>query len=334
MTKHSQTLQPHLHGHTVVSALDTVRTEREAVQALEDALSAPPLRDAFCRLVANVMEARGRMVVTGVGKSGLVARKIASTLRSTGTPATFLHAGEASHGDLGMIEAGDVVLALSRSGETGELAEIVARCRFLGTTLAVATCAPASTAGRAADICLPLPAVREACPNQLAPTASTIVQAVLGDALAIALMRERGFGDSDFHRLHPGGQLGARLATVGQLMGSGEQVPVVPGRATLLEATVEMSRKRYGCTAVVDEAGWLIGVFTDGDLRRSFASGQMDRPVIEHMTPNPLSISADTRAAEALRTMNEHAVSVLFVCDAGALIGVIHFHDVVRAGIV
>lgn len=314
------------------SARDTVRIEREALVALEAALAEEPLCGAFGRTFDALLAMRGRVIATGIGKSGLVARKIAATLMSTGTPAAYLHPGEASHGDLGMITPADVVLAMSWSGETPELAEIIHHARRLGVVLVVATSRANSAAGRAADICLPLPAVKEACPHQLAPTASTTVQAALGDALAVALIQRRGFGVGDFHRLHPGGRLGARLSTVEQLMGTGDAAPVIGEHATLMEATVEMSRKRYGCTAVVDDAGRLVGIFTDGDLRRSFSTGAVDAPIRRHMTPQPLSVPPQTLSSDALRIMNEHAVSTLFVCDGPMLLGVVHLHDVLRVG--
>jgi arabinose-5-phosphate isomerase len=317
----------------IASARETIRIEREALGKLEAALGKMPLREAFGRAFEAILAVRGRVIVTGIGKSGLVARKIAATLMSTGTPSAYLHPGDANHGDLGMITPDDVVLAVSWSGETAELAEIVQHSGRLGVPLIVATANADSAAGRAADICLALPMVREACPNQLAPTASTTVQAALGDALAVALIDHRGFGVGDFHRLHPGGRLGAKLATVAQLMGTDEAVPIIHQGATLMEATVEMSRKRYGCTAVVDDAGRLVGVFTDGDLRRSFAAGHNDAAVGEHMTPRPLTIAPTTLSSEALRIMNANAVSALFVCEGAALLGVIHVHDVLRAGV-
>ena len=314
------------------AARDTVRIEREALTTLEIALEQSPLRDAFGNAFDAILAMRGRVIATGIGKSGLVARKIAATLMSTGTPAAYLHPGDANHGDLGMITPGDVVLAITWSGETAELAEIVHHCKRLNVTLIVATSNPGSAAGRAADVCLAMPIVQEACPNQLAPTASTTVQAALGDALAVALIGRRGFDAGDFHRLHPGGRLGAKLATVEQLMGKGAAAPVIVEHATLLEATVEMSRKRYGCTAVVDDDGRLVGIFTDGDLRRSFAAGQMDSCVSHHMTLRPLSVAPRTLLSDALRIMNDHAVTTLFVCEGTKLLGIIHLHDVLRAG--
>lgn len=315
----------------LASALETVRIEQRALAALELALGRTPLRDGFGRALDLIVAARGRVIATGIGKSGIIARKTASTMMSMGTPAAFLHPGEASHGDLGMVTSGDVVLAFSWSGETVELAEVTGYARMIGAALIVATSCPDGSVARVADACLALPPVEEACPHQLAPTASTTMQAALGDALAIALARRRGFTRTDFRRLHPAGRLGTKRVSVGELMGVGDATPVVSAQATLMEATVEMSRKRYGCTAVVDGAGDLIGVFTDGDLRRSFAAGRVDSAVAEHMTPRPLSVPPHTLAADALRIMNDNAVSALFVCEGARLLGVVHVHDVVRA---
>ena len=315
------------------SALKTVRIEQDALSTLALSLRQPELRDSFLKAIGAISTTKGRLIVTGMGKSGIVARKIAATMTSTGTPSLFIHPGEASHGDLGMITPNDIVLALTWSGETTELGDIIAFCRRFGATLIVVTSRADSSAGRAADICMTLPQVREACPNQLAPTSSTTLQTVLGDALAVALIEERGFSKSDFLRLHPGGRLGAQLTTVGQLMGTDDEIPVVKAGATLMDATVEMSRKRYGCTAVVDEAGMLIGAFTDGDLRRSFATNHIGEEISVHMTSNPLSVSPSTLSSEALRVMNDNAVSVLFVCENARLVGAIHIHDVLRAGV-
>jgi arabinose-5-phosphate isomerase len=317
----------------LLSALRTTRIEMDALQSLSEALRVAPLHDSFLETVAILSKLSGRLIVTGVGKSGLVGRKIAATMASTGTPALFLHSSEASHGDLGMISAGDVVLALSWSGETAELGAIITYCRRFGVTLIVATANPESTAGRAADVCLALPKVREACPNELAPTSSTVVQAVLGDALAVALTEQRGFSRSDFFIFHPGGRLGAQLTTVVQLMAASSEVPKVRLGATLLDATMEMSRKRYGCTAVVDHQDRLVGVFTDGDLRRSFASERLGDDIGEHMTPTPITVTPDTLTSDALRILNDNAVSVLFVCEDSRPVGVIHLHDILRAGV-
>ncbi len=317
----------------LLSALNTVRIEQDALSTLALALRQPELRDAFLQAIAAIDATSGRLIVTGMGKSGIVARKIAATMTSTGTPSLYIHPGEASHGDLGMITPEDVVLALTWSGETTELGDIIAFCRRFGAKLIVVTSRADSSAGRAADICLALPQVREACPNQLAPTSSTTVQAVLGDALAVALIEERGFSRSDFLKFHPGGRLGAQLVTVGQLMGTNDEIPVVQADATLMDATVEMSRKRYGSTAVIDRAGNLIGAFTDGDLRRSFATNHLDEAISAHMTLNPLAVAPSMLSSDALRIMNDNAVSVLFVCEGKRLVGALHIHDVLRAGV-
>jgi arabinose-5-phosphate isomerase len=317
----------------LLAALRTTRIEMDALEALSSALRNGPLQQGFLEAVASIAASPGRLIVTGMGKSGLVARKVAATMTSTGTPSLFLHPSEASHGDLGMIGRDDIVFAISWSGETTELSDIIAYCGRFGVKLIVATSKADSTAARAADICLALPQVREACPNELAPTSSTTVQAVLGDALAVALIERRGFTRSDFLKFHPGGQLGAQLLTVRQLMGTGDDIPVVKAGATLLDATVEMSQKRYGCTAVVDDHGFLVGAFTDGDMRRSFASNHLNDAISHHMTLSPLTVSADTLSTHALKIMNDHAVTVLFVCKDSVLEGVVHLHEILRAGV-
>jgi arabinose-5-phosphate isomerase len=317
----------------LVSALNTVRIEQDALTTLALALRQPELRDAFLKAIAAINGTKGRLIVTGMGKSGIIARKIAATMTSTGTPSLYIHPGEASHGDLGMITPEDIVLALTWSGETPELGDIISFCRRFGAKLIVVTSRCDSSAGRAANICLTLPQVREACPNQLAPTSSTTVQTVLGDALAVALIEERGFTRSDFLKFHPGGRLGAQLMTVGQLMGTNDEIPVVAAHASLMDATIEMSRKRYGSTAVVNDAGELIGAFTDGDLRRSFATNHLEEAISVHMSPNPLTVAPSTLSSDALRIMNDNAVSVLFVCENKRLVGAIHIHDVLRAGV-
>ena len=317
----------------LLSALRTTQIEIDALHAFAEALRANPLRAAFLDAVATLDALSGRLIVTGMGKSGLVGRKIAATMSSTGTPSLFLHSSEASHGDLGMIGLDDIVMAVTWSGETTELGDVIDYCRRFGVKLIVATAHADSTAGRAADICLVLPQVREACPNQLAPTSSTTVQAVLGDALAVALIERRGFSRSDFMTFHPGGRLGARLTTVAQLMARDDDVPKVQTGATLLDATIEMSRKRFGCTAVIDDDGHLVGAFTDGDLRRVFASKNIGDDIREHMTATPISVPPDTLTSDALRILNDSAVSALFVCKGRQLVGVIHLHDILRAGV-
>lgn len=315
------------------SALKTLDIELQAIETLRTAVQAPELGRTIDQAIQAIAGTSGRVIVTGMGKSGYIARKIAATMRSTGTSALYLHPGEASHGDLGVITGTDVVLAITWSGETNELNDIFHYCHHYGVKLIVATSNADSTAGRAADICLVLPQVREACPHELAPTSSTTLQLVLGDVLAVALIEARGFTPSDFHAFHPGGSLGAQLASVRKIMGTGDAVPRVHSDAPLTSATIEMSRKRYGCTAVVDDQGMLVGAFTDGDLRRCLSSHDLTESIGLHMSINPVAISPDTLLAEALRIMNENAILVLFVVEGGKLVGIVHMHDIVRAGL-
>ncbi|MEJ2409012.1 MAG: KpsF/GutQ family sugar-phosphate isomerase [Novosphingobium sp.] len=320
-------------GPYTASALKTIDIELQALEALRSSMLTPELRWSIDSAIQAMAFTRGRVIVSGMGKSGHIGRKIAATLRSTGTPALFLHPGEASHGDLGLITEDDVVLAITWSGETSELTDIFHYCRRFGVKLIVATARPESTAGRAADICLQLPQVREACPHELAPTSSTTLQLVLGDALAVALIEARGFTPSDFHVFHPGGKLGAQLSTVAEVMGTGEAIPQVYRDATLVNATIEMSRKRYGCTAVVDAQGLLVGAFTDGDLRRCITIHDLNDEIGLHMSPNPVAVSPNVLSSEALQIMNANAVSVLFVVEDGRLTGIVHMHDIVRTGV-
>lgn len=316
------------------SALKTIETEIQALEALKGVMDASAFSHSLDRAIDAMTRTEGRVIVSGMGKSGLIGRKIAATLRSTGTPAFFLHPGEASHGDLGLITERDLVFAITWSGETSELNDIFQYCNRFGITLIVATAAADSTAGRAADICLSLPQVREACPNELAPTSSTTLQLVLGDVLAVALIEARGFSPSDFRIFHPGGKLGAQLMAVDQIMGTGDAVPKVRHDAPISIATVEMSRKRYGATAVVDADDKLVGVFTDGDLRRCIAVHDLQDQIGQHMSPNPVTVPSGTLCSEALRIMNENAVSVIFVVAGDKLMGAVHMHDIVRAGVV
>lgn len=315
------------------SPLRTIDIEIQALQAMKSAILSLGLGDSINRAVQEISASSGRVIVTGMGKSGHIGRKIAATLRSTGTPAVFLHPGEASHGDMGLIAPEDVVFAITWSGETSELSDIFHYCRVSGVKLIVATSHRDSTACRAADVCLLLPVVREACPLELAPTSSSTLQLVLGDVLAVALIEARGFTPSEFRNFHPGGSLGARLNTVGDLMGTGDTIPKVDTETTPMAAALEMSGKRYGCTAVVDESGKLVGAFTDGDLRRCLATNKLDGTIALHMTPNPISVTPDLLATDALQLMNENAVTALFVEDEGQLVGIVHMHDIIGTGV-
>jgi arabinose-5-phosphate isomerase len=295
---------------------------------------AATLGGSFATAVDLCAAARGRIIVSGVGKSGHVAHKIAATLASTGTPAQFVHAGEASHGDLGMIGAEDAILALSNSGETTEFADIIAYSRRFGIPLIAVTSGARSTLAVAADAVLLLPPAPEACPMGLAPTTSTTVMMALGDALAIALLERRGFSTADFRLFHPGGMLGRRLLRVLDIMHVGDAVPLVPPAARMSEAVLTMSAKSFGCVGVTDAEGRLVGIVTDGDLRRHMDDSLLSRAVEEIMHVSPKTIGSAALAAEALGLMNRTAITSLFVVDDGGIaIGFLHMHDCLRAGV-
>ena len=318
----------------VETARRTLLTASQGIDALETQFSDRDFAAIFLRLVGVIMNVRGRVIVTGMGKSGIVARKLTATLTSTGTPAIFMHPADAGHGDLGMVTPDDVVLMLSYSGESNELGPIIQYCKRFGIPLLGLTARSESTVATASDVCVLLPAVREACPNELAPTTSTTVQMAFGDALAIALMEMRGFSADDFYKFHPNGSLGAQLLKVRELMAKGDAVPRVREDSSLLDATMEMTRGRLGGTAVLNQDGELIGAFTDGDLRRTVTDTQhLNEAVGRYMTPTPLTVGSDDLASEALRLMHLHNVTLLFVCDGGQLVGAIHMHDLLNAGV-
>ncbi len=315
-------------------AARTVSLAAEGLHALEACFAEQEFAAGFERLVDLIAGSRGRVILAGMGKSGIIARKITATLTATGTRATFLHPAEAGHGDLGMISADDIVLLISRSGETSELAAIFTYCRRFGIPTVTVTARPNSTAAKAADFHLKLPSVREACPIELSPTTSTTVQLVFGDALAMTLMARRGFSADDFHKFHPNGRLGARLLKVRDVMARGPDIPRVTPESTLLDAMIEMTRARLGGTAVLDSTGRLVGAFTDGDLRRTLTvKGDLSDPVGKFMTPTPLTIGPAELASEAVRLMHERNVLLLFVRDGERLVGAVHMHDVLRAGV-
>jgi arabinose-5-phosphate isomerase len=306
-------------------------TEADGLRAL-----AATLDGAFGRAVDCLAAATGRIVVSGMGKSGHVSRKIAATLASTGTPALFVHPAEASHGDLGMIVAGDAVLALSNSGETAELADLVAHARRFALPLVAITARSDSTLANAADVSLLLPPAAEACPMGLAPTTSTTMQIALGDALAVALLTRRGFTAADFRQFHPGGRLGARLRRVRELMHTGDAVPLAPPDLPMHHALLLMTERRFGCLGVIDPDRRLIGIVTDGDLRRAMGPDLLSRQVQEVMTHSPRTIGAEALAVEALHAMNAHErpITALFVVNQSSIpIGILHIHDLLRAGL-
>jgi arabinose-5-phosphate isomerase len=321
------------HADATQGIARTIETELRGLQALQTALPLG-LAEGFLQAARIIEESGGSVIVTGMGKSGLIGRKIAATLASTGTPSHYVHPAEASHGDLGMIGERDVVLALSWSGETPELADIVSYTRRFEVKLIAITARPESALGRAADLTLIMPVSEEACPNGLAPTTSTTMQLVAGDALAILLLERRGFTASDFRRFHPGGKLGAKLMTVGQLMHQGEQLPLVRRGTMLSQGIVEMTSKRFGIAAVVDAEGRLAGVLTDGDLRRAFRGGFVDMPVEDAMgRRKPHVVTAEVLAAQALARMNEASITCIFVVEGDRPVGLVHIHDLLRAGV-
>lgn len=316
------------------AARKVLRIEAEAVTALEARID-----DDFVRAVEMILACSGRVVITGMGKSGLICQKIAATMASTGTPALFLHPAEGVHGDLGMVAKGDVVIAVSNSGETEELTRILPVIKRMGLPLIAMAGRAESTLARAGDVFLDISVREEACPLQLAPTASTTATLAMGDALAVALLLERGFREEDFALFHPGGALGKRLLLrVEDLMHGSEALPLVGPDTPLKDALYEISSKKLGITGVVDERGELVGVFSDGDLRRTIEQGVelLHRPISEFMNRQPKRILRGDLAARALQRMEEHAITSLFVFAAGGdrvPVGVIHLHDLLRAGV-
>ena len=313
------------------SALRTLEAGSGGIAALAAAMQ-DGLGRPFASAVDLIRAANGRVVVSGMGKSGHVGHKIAATLASTGTPAFFVHPAEASHGDLGMITRDDVILALSWSGETAELKNLIDYSRRFRIGLIAVTAEADSALGRAADVVLALPSAREACPHNLAPTTSSLMQLALGDALAIALLESRGFTAADFHDLHPGGRLGAALTFVRDLMHGGGAMPLVRFGAPMSEALVEMSAKGFGCVGII-EAQALVGIITDGDLRRHMRADLLDQRVEQVMTRGPNTVRPDQLASEALEYLNAMKRTVLFVVEGTTPVGIVHMHDLLRAGV-
>ncbi|WP_414694117.1 KpsF/GutQ family sugar-phosphate isomerase [Paracoccus sp. (in: a-proteobacteria)] len=308
------------------TARRVIRAETDGLLALSDSLG-----ESFDRAIEVILAAKGRVIVSGMGKSGHVGRKIAATLASTGTPAQFVHPGEASHGDLGMVTENDVALVLSNSGETPELADLIAHTRRFSIPMIGVASRENSTLLRQSDVALLLPAAPEACGSGIVPTTSTTMTMALGDALAIALMEHRKFTPEHFRTFHPGGKLGARLSRVGDMMH--RDIPSVTEDAPMSEALLVISRKGFGVTAVVDAQGRLSGIITDGDLRRHM-EGLLDHKASEVMTRDPRTISADSLAEKALAEMQGRKITSLFVVEDGLPVGLLHIHDFLRAGMV
>ena len=317
------------------SAAEGLAAARRVLTQEADALVrlAGDLDERIGRALDILAGVTGRVIVTGMGKSGHIARKIAATFASTGTPAQFVHPGEASHGDLGMVTAADAVVALSNSGETFELADIVNHTRRWSIPLIAITAGGGSTLGAAADVTLLLPKVGEAGSMAIAPTTSTTMMLALGDALAVALLERKGFSAEDFHALHPGGKLGQKLLRVADLMHVGKELPLIDVESGMQEAILEMTAKTFGCVGATDKDGRLAGIITDGDLRRHMGGDLMHRTVREVMTAHPRTIRAGALAAEALHVMNEKSITSLFVLDDGKPVGIVRLHDCLKAGV-
>lgn len=319
----------HTEQQTIARARAVLETEIAALQQLGATLDA-----RFTRAVEVMAALEGRVVVTGIGKSGHVARKISATLASTGTPALFVHPSEASHGDLGMVTKADCVLALSNSGEASELSDIINYTRRFSIPLIAMTSGEQSALGSQADIVLAVPRAAEACPMGLAPTSSTTMMMALGDALAVCLLEQRGFSTSDYKVFHPGGQLGKKLQLVRDVMHVGDEVPLAPITASMSEVIILMTQKSFGCCGILDAAQTLVGIITDGDLRRAMRPDLLQASIESIMTKKPKTIHAGALAAQALGRMNDKKVTSLFVVDeAGTVEGIIRMHDLLKAGI-
>lgn len=315
----------------IESALRTVATEQAGVAALATALD-NGLAEPFATAIDLISRIEGRVIVTGVGKSGHIGSKIAATLASTGTPAFFVHPAEANHGDLGMIARDDAIIAMSWSGESKELMGIVAYSRRFSIPLIAITSGENSALARAADVVLLLPVVPEACPHGLAPTTSALLQLVMGDALAIALLEARGFTPDHFRTFHPGGQLGANLMQVSEIMRVGDQIPTALVGTKMPEAVMTLSNKKVGCVCIVDTKGELVGIITDGDVARNLHRNLANIAVEDIMTRTPKTVDPQTLAGTAIAFLNEHNIGALVVTENKMPVGVVHFHDLLRIG--
>ena len=316
----------------IESAERTLSIESDGLSSLRMAI-AEELAQPLIAAVRCIGNARGRIIVTGMGKSGHVGQKTAATFASTGTPAFFVHPSEASHGDLGMITPDDVLIAMSWSGETVELTSLINHSSRFAVPLIAITSNPESALACAAEIVLTLPTVKEACPHGLAPTTSTTMQLALGDALAITLLESRGFTAKDFKLLHPGGQLGATLKHVGDVMHSGEKLPLAPDTMVMRDAILTMTEKSFGCLGVVTDDGRLVGIITDGDLRRNMTNDLLDQRAGDVMTTTPKVVPPDMLASAALEMINASNISALFVVEDERPVGIIHVHDLLRIGV-
>ena len=314
-----------------------VKSGRKVLEDAADALNrlSKELDETkFFEAVQSIINCKGRVVVTGIGKSGHIGKKISATLASTGTPSLFVHPAEASHGDLGMIEKRDVVIAISRSGESPELKDIIVYCRRFGIPIIAITARPNSTLGNATCYLLQLLDISEACPLGLAPTTSTTMSLALGDALAVACLKARDFQHSQFSDFHPGGKLGQKLTRVRDIMHEKDTLPIIQTNSLVKEAVIEMSRGRFGCVGVIDDTGLLIGIFTDGDLRRHISAVNLGRPINELMSETPFRVEPDALIADVTYLFTEKRIPSVFVCEKGKPVGLVHVHDLLQKGFV
>lgn len=311
------------------SAKRTIASEIETIKELEKSLNA----EALTKTLDFMQNSKGRIIITGMGKSGHIGKKIAASLASTGTPSFFVHPAEASHGDLGMITEDDIVIAISNSGESRELVDILNYCKRFGITLIAITKNPNSSLGKAGDVVLELPNNGEACPLGLVPTNSTTATLVLGDILTIGMIERKGFSKSDFNDRHPGGKLGSILKRVSDLMHTGEEMPILEENSNMQAVLLEMTSKRLGCVGFINQQGELTGMLTDGDLRRCLTPTILEKKANEVMTRNPKTISPDAMIAEALKIMHDKKITNLFVLEDKKPIGVIHIHDLLNNGV-
>ena len=310
------------------AAREVLNLESQALVALADSLN-----DSFTKALDIIVGLKGRLIISGMGKAGHVGKKVTATLASTGTPCYFVHPAESSHGDLGMISEDDAVLMLSNSGETKELGDMINYCKRFSIPLIAITSKPESTLGRQADVLLQLPPVAEACPNQQAPTTSTTMIMSMGDAIAISLMKRRGFSASDFRLYHPGGKLGGQLLAVSKIMQQGDALPLVSKDATMSDALKTISEKTFGCAIIINDKNELAGFMTDGDLRRHLSSDLLQQKVTDVMNATPINIDSTALAAEALAIMNQHSITQLLVVDNKKPVGLVRLHDIMRAGV-
>ena len=318
-----------LQNNDIINAINTINCEIEAIEELKNLLD-----ENLSKALDMIEEAKGRIILTGMGKSGHIAKKIAASLASTGTPSFFMHPAEASHGDLGMVTEDDVIIAISNSGESRELIDVLNYSKRFGIKLIAITKNPDSSLGKAGDIVLRLPLSKEACPLGLAPTSSTTATLVLGDVITVGMIERKGFSKAQFNQRHPGGKLGSILQKVKDLMHKGSEMPLLNQNALMSDLIIEMSSKRLGCVGLVDDEGNLSGIFTDGDLRRYINSDLKTTKALDIMTKNPITANPEMFASEAIKIMNDKKITNMFVLEGKKPIGTIHIHDILKNKVV